>query len=89
MTGHHTHSHNHTHGGHHGEMTFGEKINKLLEHWIKHNDDHAATYREWADRARKEGMNDVADIMLAAAEKNVLINDEFKQALALLKKSHK
>lgn len=85
MTSHHTH----THDENHSEMTFEEKINKLVEHWIKHNDDHAATYREWADRAQKEGMNDVADIMLAAAEKNVLINDEFKQALALLKKSRK
>ena len=85
MTGHHTHTHTHTHDESHSEMTFEEKVNKLLEHWIKHNDDHAATYREWADRAQKEGMDEIAGIIHAAAAKNISINDEFKQALELLK----
>ena len=86
MSGHHTHNHDHTHSDSHSEMTFKEKINKLIEHWIKHNDDHALTYRQWAGRARAEGLDDVASAMIAAAEKNVVINQEFKQALETLKK---
>jgi hypothetical protein len=65
-------------------MTFSEKVNKLIEHWIKHNEDHAATYREWAERARTEGLDDVASTMIAAAEKNVMINQDFQKALELL-----
>lgn len=85
-THHHDHSHEHIHSETQSEMSFKEKINKLIEHWIKHNDDHASTYREWADRAQAEGLDDVAAAMIAAAEKNIVINREFKQALEMLKK---
>jgi len=40
-----THEHNHEI---HNSLTFDEKLVKLLEHWIKHNDDHAENYRDWA-----------------------------------------
>jgi len=28
-----------------------EKLRVLLPHWIEHNDEHAAQFREWAPRA--------------------------------------
>ena len=47
MTHHHEHHHDVT-----SDLTFEEKLIKLLEHWLKHNQDHAHTYQEWAGRAK-------------------------------------
>jgi hypothetical protein len=30
-----------------------EKLRVLLPHWIEHNDEHAAEFREWAMRSRE------------------------------------
>jgi hypothetical protein len=82
----HDHKHNHDHDHHHGslEMTFEEKIVKLLEHWIKHNDDHAVTYRGWADQAKLNHMEAVAEIIEEAAEMNLAVNEKFEKAKALI-----
>ncbi|MBW2739526.1 MAG: zinc transporter, partial [Deltaproteobacteria bacterium] len=47
-----THEHNHKK---HISLTFDEKLVKLLEHWIKHNDDHAENYRDWAKKTKEKG----------------------------------
>jgi hypothetical protein len=45
------HHHHHDHDSH-SEMPFDEKLLKLLNHWIKHNEDHALNYRNWAEKAK-------------------------------------
>jgi hypothetical protein len=27
-----------------------EKLRRLLHHWMEHNDEHAKTYRDWAEK---------------------------------------
>ena len=59
MSHHHDHDHDHHHGDdhHHGHshshapLSFSEKLVKLLDHWIEHNDHHAEDYRKWAQDA--------------------------------------
>jgi len=55
-----THHHHHHHHDHDHEiestLSFDEKMIKLLEHWVKHNDDHAETYRGWAKKAKEKNM---------------------------------
>jgi hypothetical protein len=87
MSHHHNdHDHDHDHDHHHSslEMTFEEKIVKLLEHWIKHNDDHAVTYQGWADQAKQNHLEAVAAIIEEAAEMNLEINKKFEQAKAMI-----
>ncbi len=84
---HHVHDHDHHQPDHqHGttEMTFEEKIIKLLEHWIKHNDDHAKTYRGWADQAKENHLEEIAAIIEEAAEMNLAVNEKFEQAKAMI-----
>ena len=38
-------------------MDFAAKLSHLLAHWTEHNEAHAQTYREWADRAKEEGFS--------------------------------
>ncbi len=79
------HDHNHQHGT--TEMTFEEKVVKLLEHWIKHNDDHAKTYQGWADQAKENRMEAVAALIEEAAEMNLAVNEKFEQAKALIREN--
>ncbi len=63
-------------------MSFEEKMLKLLDHWIRHNDDHAGTYRSWAEKARDNKMDDTAALLLEAAQMTVAINGKFEAAMA-------
>ncbi len=87
----HNHNHHHNHAHHHhsdtqSTLSFDEKMLKLLEHWIKHNDDHANTYRDWAERARQEDMADVCSLLKDAADITISVSKKFEQALELIKK---
>lgn len=86
---HHDHDHDHHHHDHAAtqpEMTFPEKMVKLLDHWVQHNDDHASSYQGWADQARQQHLDAVADIIEEAAEMNRVMNEKFARAKMLLKK---
>lgn len=76
-----THEHNYEI---HNSLTFDKKLVKLLEHWIKHNDDHAENYRDWAEKTKEKGMNDVDLLLQDAVDMTELINNKFKKALELI-----
>lgn len=67
------------------DLSFEDRLVKLFEHWIKHNRDHSDTYRDWARKATREGLADVAQLIENAAEKTTRINREFEKAMALVK----
>ena len=73
------------HGHHHkGGVLIPEKLEKLLAHWIRHNEEHAATYLQWAERARNEGLFEVADILEAVAGESRQTNQRLAHALRIL-----
>ncbi len=75
--------HHHDHDSH-GELSFDEKIEKMLSHWIKHNEDHALNYRNWAEKAKANGKDDAGVLLEAAAEMSLAINEKFTAAAALI-----
>jgi len=81
----HTHSHAHTHEVQ-SNLTFDEKVIKLLEHWVKHNDDHAATYRDWAQRANENNMTDAGRLIADAADMTMAISKKFEEAAKIIQK---
>ena len=82
----HNHEHDHAHDStHHSHepaqgMAFEEKLLKILDHWIKHNRDHADTYKDWAARAREANMPEVAGLLEEAADMNFTMNEVFEKA---------
>jgi len=92
MSHHHHHDHEHDHDHHHEHqapttLTFEEKFIKLLEHWVKHNHDHARTYKEWAQKAQGQGMAQVDRLLQEAAEMTDAISAKFDQAASIIKPS--
>ncbi|MBC3795747.1 zinc transporter [Acetobacterium tundrae] len=73
----HPHEHPHTHGDEHGHSHEGnsavedkdlEIISILLDHWVSHNQDHAAEYKTWVEKMNKLGKNEVAKALTEAIE---------------------
>ena len=83
---HHNHEHDHTHEIQ-STLSFDEKMIKLLEHWIRHNDDHAETYRDWAKKAKEKNMDEAGSLLEDAAEMNLVISKKFEEAAELIKKA--
>jgi hypothetical protein len=79
------HHHDHAHPTH-DTLSFEEKMIKLLEHWIKHNEDHADSYRDWAQKAQAKGMPDAGALLGEVAEMTADITGKFEETLAALKK---
>ena len=75
--------HHHDHDSH-DEIPFDEKLMKLLSHWIKHNEDHALNYRNWAEKAKANGRSQAAGLLEEAAEMSLTINEKFEAALTTL-----
>jgi hypothetical protein len=65
-------------------MPFDEKFSKMLNHWIKHNEDHAVNYRNWAEKAKANGQEKAGALLEEAAEMSLAVNDRFQKALALI-----
>ena len=89
MSHHHEHDHHDhdDHDHHHtpSELSFEEKMVRLLEHWMAHNDDHARNYREWAEKARESGLPDVAPLLEQAANMTESISNTFDDAVTIIK----
>jgi predicted metallo-beta-lactamase superfamily hydrolase len=56
-----------------------DKLRVLIPHWIEHNEEHAAEFRQWAEQAGEAS----ADI-LTAAENMAQVNEALERALAKL-----
>lgn len=85
MSHHHDHTHDHDHShGHDREMPFAEKLSRLLEHWVQHNEEHVRSYREWAGKARDDGLSDAAAQIDRAAEATTSVTELFQKALAAI-----
>ncbi len=67
-------------------MGFAEKMEKLLDHWIRHNADHAKNYREWAQKASSNGLSEAAGYLNEAADMTDRISEQFKGAADTVKK---
>ncbi len=81
------HDHHHHHHDQKSELSFDEKLVKLLEHWIKHNADHATSYRDWAEKAKAEGFAAAGAPLSDAAEMTLEISKKFEEAIGFIKKA--
>ncbi len=82
---HHEHDHHHDHAGEGGDaLSFDRKLVKLLQHWIRHNDDHAENYRDWARKAKENNFTQEGRLMEDAAEMTLAISQKFEAAIKLI-----
>ena len=76
---HHRHEHDRS-----AELSFDQKLAKLIEHWIRHNQEHAKTYSDWAAKAAVESQGEVAVLLNEAVSLTLDLNRRFEKALKKL-----
>lgn len=57
-----------------------KKLSHLIDHWVEHNDSHINSFREWAERAKKDGFLEASEDILEAAKKVEEANDLLTKA---------
>jgi len=67
-----------------GKLSDRTKLIKVLEHWIHHNEDHAKSYVEWAERARGIGEEATGSILEGIAAEAIRQNEKLQEALKLM-----
>ena len=82
MNHHHHHEDIHIEGQ--GKLSEREKLGKLLEYWIKHNEEHFKTYLEWSKKADSNSLEDVVGLLKEASEITMSINELFEKAIKKL-----
>jgi hypothetical protein len=66
-------------------LSLEEKLSKLFDHWIQHNDDHAKTYRAWGSKAKHQKLDEIACLLEEAAQITEKINTVLSTAATNLK----
>lgn len=79
----------HQHHDSESSLTFHEKMVKMLQHWIKHNHEHAENYTKWANDAGEHFGEDISALLTEAAEMTRAMNRKFDEALKLIEKIEK
>lgn len=62
-------------------MNEKERLKKLLVHWLEHNNEHAATYREWAQKMAKEGDEELSRLLMKLGDEVSMLNAIFEEAI--------
>ncbi len=88
--------HGHHHGHHHGKeerahsdskpLTEHDKLLRMLEHWLRHNEEHATSYEMWSGRAKSLGEEEVQALLMEMANEARRQNEKLR---GLLDKSRK
>lgn len=68
------------------EMTEPDKLKKLLEHWAEHNEEHAKTYLEWAEKAAASGDKELFAVLKEIAENTKKMDGLFEKAKKAVRK---
>ena len=61
-----------------------EKLKKMAEHWIGHNEEHARSYRLWALRAKEAGRIELCEILEKIAREMLEQNRGLERVIFLL-----
>jgi hypothetical protein len=78
------HHHENDNAEQRGTMPEMEKLGKLLEYWIRHNEEHAKTYLEWSKKTVIDDLKDVVSLLEEASDTTLYINRLLKDALKKL-----
>jgi hypothetical protein len=61
-----------------------EKLKKLLPHWMEHNDEHARTYKDWAERMSSLDKEELSEALKAIHHECHKLRKLFEEALRVV-----
>ena len=57
-----------------------EKLKTLLPHWMKHNDEHAKTYKNWAEKMSSLGKKELSEVLEVIHQESEILRGLFQEA---------
>ncbi len=63
-----------------------QKLKHLLHHWKEHNDEHAETYRDWAEKASSLGNEELSKVLDNLYHETKKLNGLFEEAMRKIDK---
>ncbi len=60
-----------------------EKLKRLIPHWMDHNDEHAKTYKDWAEKMSSLGKKELSETLMAIHQESRKLRGLFEEALRL------
>lgn len=88
MNSRHDHHHGHQYDKKNGSgLAFEEKLVKIFEHWIKHNESHAQNYLDWRLKAQEHGLDEIAARLEEIAQLSARLTEKLKAGLNEAKSS--
>ena len=66
------------------DMAQMDKLRVLLDYWIRHNEEHGAEFKEWAEKAQGLGETAVYDDLMKAHDETQKANTSLLRALEKL-----
>lgn len=57
-----------------------EKLKTLLPHWMKHNDEHAKTYKDWAEKMSSLGKKELSEVLEVIHQESEILRGLFQEA---------
>jgi hypothetical protein len=61
-----------------------EKLRKLIPHWMEHNDEHAETYKSWAEKMSSLGKKELSEILIRLHQESRKLREFFKEAMGMI-----
>jgi len=58
-----------------------EKLKVLLPHWMGHNNEHAESYRDWAEKVSSLGNEELSKILFSLSHETRKLNELFEEAM--------
>ena len=57
-----------------------EKLKILLPHWMRHNDEHAKTYQDWAEKMSSLGKKELSEALETIHQESQILRGLFQEA---------
>ena len=61
-----------------------EKLKILLPHWMEHHDEHAKTYKDWAEKMSSLGKKELSEALEAIYRESQKLRRLFQEALRVV-----
>jgi hypothetical protein len=82
----HSHHHHHAHGGKdEPQLDYAQKLERRLEHWRHHNEDHLDGYQQWVETSAANGYAEISARLEEVLDLSRRITERLDEALALLR----
>ncbi|MEO5359337.1 MAG: hypothetical protein H7843_02685 [Nitrospirota bacterium] len=60
------------------------RIKTMLQHWLEHNDEHAATYVKWAQQSAELAVDGLPELLNKISEETKKISGLFREAIGIM-----